>query len=306
MPSYSRRFRLSALTLGTVAAVATSLVATTGTTLAATARVQPPVVAGAPYLALGDSVVFGYRESNNPPAPDYSNAANFKGYPEDVAAAMGLLLTNASCPGETTSSMIDKKAPSNGCENSYDATSGQQVPVGYRNSYPLHTSYKRSQLGFAELFLKRHPNTRLVTLTIGGNDGFLCQKQTSDGCVSEISTLTATIKKNLQTIFKGIRGTGYRGQIVLLNYYSYNYNDGLLTAEIQILNSALAQGAEGYHVKIASAFDAYKAATAQNNGDTCAAALITLLENGSTPCGVHPTIQGQALLAQTVMARVKK
>jgi hypothetical protein len=95
MPANSRRFRLSALTLGTVAAVATSLVATTGTTLAATSRAKP-VVAGSPYLALGDSIVFGYRESNNPPAPDYSNAANFKGYPEDIAAAMGLALTNAS------------------------------------------------------------------------------------------------------------------------------------------------------------------------------------------------------------------
>ena len=305
MSADSRRFRLSALTLGTVAVLAASLVATTGTTLAASSSVKP-VVAGAPYLALGDSIVFGYREIENPPTPDYTNAANFKGYPEDIAAALGLVLTNASCPGETTSSMIDKKAASNGCENSYDSTSGQQVPVGYRNSYPLHTSYKRSQLGFAELFLKRHPNTRLVTLTIGANDGFLCQKQTSDGCVSEISTLKTTITKNLQTIFKRIRATGYAGQIVLLNYYSFDYNDGLLTAEIQILNNALADGAKGYHVRIASGFDAYKAATEQNDGDTCASALITLLQNASTPCGVHPSIQGQSLLAQAVMARVKK
>ena len=305
MPSNPRRLRLSALTLCTIAAIASSLVATSGTTLAATSRAKP-VVAGSPYLALGDSIVFGYREANNPPAPDYSNAANFKGYPEDIAAAMGLVLTNASCPGETTSSMIDKKAASNGCENSYDPSTGQQVPIGYRNSYPLHTSYAGSQLRFAEHFLKTHPNTRLVSLTIGANDGFLCQKQTSDGCVGEISTLTATIKKNMHTIVKGLRATGYTGQIVLLNYYSFNYNDGLLTAEIQILNNALAEGVKGYHVRIASAFDAYKAATEQNNGDTCASALITLLDNGSTPCGVHPSIQGQSLLAQTVMARTKK
>ena len=305
MPAHSRRIRLSALTLGTVTLVATALVATSGTTLAASSSVKP-VVAGAPYLALGDSIVFGYRESNNNPAPDYSNAANYKGYPEDIAAAMGLDLTNASCPGETTSSMIDKTAASNGCENSYDATSGQQVPVGYRKAYPLHTSYKRSQLGFAELFLKRHPNTRLVTLTIGANDGFLCQKQTSDGCISEFGDLQTKLKKNLQTIFKRIRATGYTGQIVLLNYYSYDYTDNFLTAEITLLNNALAEGAKGYHVRIASAFDAFKAATEQNGGDTCAAQLITVLTNGSTPCGVHPSIQGQALLAQTVMARVKK
>lgn len=305
MAMNSRRFRLPALALVTTAAVVTSLVATTGTTLAATPRVKP-VVAGTPYLALGDSIVFGYRESNNAPTPDYSNAANFVGYPEDIAAAMGLDLTNASCPGETTASMIDKTAASNGCENSYDSTSGQQVPVGYRVAYPLHKSYRKSQLGFAEQFLSHHPHTSLVTITIGANDGFLCQKKTSDGCVGEISTLVNTLKTNMQKILKGLRGTGYTGQIVFLNYYSYDYNNSTLTAEIQILNNALAEGTKGYHVTIASGFDAYKAATVQANGDTCVAQLITVLTNGSTPCGVHPSIQGQSLLAQTVMAAVKK
>ena len=305
MSSHSRRFRLSALSLGTLAAVATSLVATSAPTMAASAAV-PPVVAGAPYLALGDSIVFGYRESTNTPTPDYSNAANFRGYPEDIAAAMGLELTNASCPGETTSSLINKNAASNGCENHYDSTSKQQVPGGYRTLNPLHVSYKRSQLYFAERFLNHHPNTRLVTLTIGANDGFLCQQTTSDGCVGEFGALTTTIKKNLGTIYKRIRATGYDGQIVLLNYYSYDYTDDFLTAEITLLNQALADGSKGYHVRIASAFNAFKAATDQNGGDTCAAQLITVLQNASTPCGVHPSVQGQALLAQTVMARAKK
>lgn len=300
----SRR-RMPAFILGSVALVVGSMVATTGTTLAATSAVKP-VVAGSPYLALGDSVAFGYRESTNMPAPDYSNAASFVGYPEDIAAALGLNLTNAACPGETTSSMIDKTADSNGCENRYDSTAQQQAAGGYRTAFPLHTSYRRSQLGFAELFLKHHPNTRLVSLTIGANDGFLCQAKSSDGCLSEFGDLQTQIKKNLGTIFKGIRGTGYTGQIVLVNYYSYDYTDNFLTTEIQLLNNAIAEGAKGYHVRIASAFDAFKAATDQNGGDTCQAQLITVLTNGSSPCGVHPSIQGQALLAQTAMARIKK
>lgn len=299
------RARLSVLALGTVAAVATSLVAGTGTTLAATSLVKP-AVAGSDYLALGDSVVFGYRESTNLPTPDYSNAATFVGYPEDVAAALGLHLTNASCPGETTSSMIDKTAASNGCENFFDKTSGRQVVGGYRVDHPLHVAYKRSQLGFAELFLKRHPDTRLVTLTIGANDGFLCQAKTSDGCITELGTLLSTLKTNVATILKGIRGTGYAGQIVLMNYYSYNYTDNFLTGEIQLLNSNIEQAAKPYHVRVASAFDAFKAASVQSGGDTCAAALLTVLTNGTTPCGVHPSVQGSALLAQTVMAKVKK
>jgi lysophospholipase L1-like esterase len=211
-----RRFRLSAFTFGTIVIVAGSLAATTGTTLAASSSARP-VVAGSNYLALGDSIAFGYRESSNMPTPDYSNATNFVGYPEDVAAAMGLKLTNAACPGETTSSMINKNAASNGCEN------------GYRAAFPLHASYTGSQLAFAKKFLKQHPNTRLISLTVGANDAFLCQSTSTDGCVSEFGALLTTIKTNLTTIFKGIRGTGYTGQIVFVNYYSLNYSDGTLT-----------------------------------------------------------------------------
>ena len=297
--------RRLALAASALVVVAGSLVATTGTTLASPARVKP-VVAGSDYLALGDSIVFGFREATNNPTPDYTNAANFAGYPEDIAAALGLNLTNAACPGETTSSLIDKTAESNGCENHYDPTSQQEVAGGYRTAFPLHTSYRRSQLGFAELYLKRHPDTRLVTLTVGANDGFLCQEKSTDGCVSEFGALLTTVKKNIDTILKGIRATGYAGQIVLVDYYSLNYNDNTLTAEIQILNSNIAQAAQPYHVRIASAFNAFKAATEQNGGDTCDAQLLTVLTNGSSPCGVHPSIQGQALLAQTAMARIKK
>ena len=303
--SHSRRFRAPSFALATVALVGTSLVATTGTTLAASGAVRP-VVAGAPYLALGDSIAFGYREAANTPTPDYSKATNFRGYPEDVASALGLAVTNAACPGETTSSMINKNAASNGCENHYDTTSKQQAAGGYRTLYPLHASYQRSQLRFAERFLNHHPNTRLITLTIGANDAFLCQATTSDGCVSEFGELVGKVKTNVGTILKRIRATGYTDQIVLLNYYSLDYNDGLLTAEIQVLNNALADASKPYHVRIASAFDAFKAATEQDGGSSCDARLVTVLQNSSSPCGVHPSIQGQALLAQTVMARVKK
>jgi len=301
----SRRFRVPAFALGTAAVVALSMLATSGTTLAATGNVKP-VVAGSRYLALGDSISFGYREPTNVPAPDYSKASNFVGWPEDVATSLGLRLTNAACPGETTSSLINKKAESNGCESHYDSATGQQAVGGYRTVNPLHASYTGSQLAFAKNFLKLHPGTRLVSLMIGANDGFLCQKSTSDGCQSEFLGLLTKIHNNITTILKGIRGTGYTGQIVLLTYYSMNYADNTLTGEIAVLNNNIVQAAKPYNVRVASGFDAFKAATQQNGGDTCQAQLLTVLTNGDAPCGVHPSIQGQALLAQTVMARIKK
>ena len=286
-----RGFRLPAFALGLVV-VSFSMTATSGTTLAATGKVKP-LVAGSRYLALGDSISFGFREPTNLPAPDYSKASNFVGWPEDIAKAMDLRLTNAACPGETTSSLINKKAQSNGCES-------------YRSAHPLHATYSGSQLSFAKNFLKQHPTTRLVSLMIGINDVFLCQKSTSDGCVSELPGLLTTLHNNITTILKGIRTTGYHGQIVLLTYYSMNYADDGLTGRIAVLNNNIIQAAKPFNVRIASGSDAFQVATRRSGGDACAGQLLTVLNRGIRPCGVHPSNEGQALLAQAVMAKVSK
>ena len=294
-----RIFSLAVASLTTVAVVLPTTTSLAATRARATVK---PAVPGSRYLALGDSVAFGYRESANLPTPDYSKPGTFLGYPEELAANLGLKLTNAACPGETTSSFLTMTAPSNGCENHYDSTAKQQAPGGYRTLYPLHTGYTGSQFAFAKQFLRAHPNTRLVTIMMGANDGFLCLASTSDGCLLEFGQLLTTMKKNIATTLKGIRGTGYAGQIVLNTYYSTNYSDNVLTGEIMALNQALTQAAAPYNVKIANQFDAFQNATAQTSGDTCAAALVTVLTTGG--CGVHPSLSGAALLAQTVERQV--
>jgi lysophospholipase L1-like esterase len=296
----NRRLALAVVSLTAVAVTipsTTSLAAShvRGTTV-------KPAVPGSRYLALGDSVAFGYRESANLPTPDYTKPGTFLGYPEELAANLGLKLTNAACPGETTSSFLNMTAASNGCENHYDTTSKTEVAGGYRALYPLHASYTGSQWAFAKQFLRSHPGTRLVTIMMGANDGFLCLESTSDSCVGEFGQLLSTLRKNIATTLKGIRGTGYAGQIVLNTYYSTNYSDSILTGEIMALNQALTQASAPYHVKIANQFDAFQTATAQNSGDTCAAALVTVLTTGG--CGVHPSVAGAALLAQTAERQV--
>jgi len=67
------------------------------------------------YLALGDSVAFGYVPPQAVPAPNYRSAHSFVGYPEDVAQALRVRVWNASCPGETTASMLTPGAPSDRC-----------------------------------------------------------------------------------------------------------------------------------------------------------------------------------------------
>ena len=294
---------MSAFAYGAAVSLAISMVATSGTTLAAGNKVKP-VVAGSRYLALGDSISFGFREASNRPTPNFGNPAGFVGWPEDVANRLNLRLTNAACPGETTSSLINKSADSNGCESHYDSTTRRQATGGYRTAHPLHVGYRGSQLSFATNFLRHHRDTRLVSLMIGINDAFLCQKRTSDGCQSEFSGLLTTLHINVSRILEDIRGTGYTGQIVLLTYYSMDYTDNGLTGRIARLNNNIMQAARPFNVRVASGFDALRNAAQHAGGSTCEAHLLTELTNGDHPCGVHPSSQGQSLLARTVIAKI--
>lgn len=273
-----------------------------------------PVTTGSYYLALGDSVPFGYREATSTPTPDYTKASNFTGYPELVGTALGLKVANAACPGETSSSFIDATAQSNGCE----ANSTGNAAAGYRTNFPLHESYKGSQLAYAESFLKAHKNTKLVSLMIGANDGFICQATTADQCTSlpEITKVVVKIEKNVNTIMKGLRGTGYKGQILVVDYYSNDYtatqSGTLQTAGVNAINNGLNQGAwpsgsgNPYKVHVASAFNAFKHAAAQTSGNDCTAGLLTILTGASTPCGVHPSVAGQNIIANKVIQAITK
>lgn len=286
-------YRRGIAALVTAVALGVSLVATLPASAAPSA--QKPVFQGAPYLALGDSVPFGYREASTLPTPNYTKAQSFVGFPELVARDLGLKLTNAACPGETTASMISIKRQSNGC-----LTQPGGSP-GYRAAYPLHVSYSRSQLIYAMRWLKHHPNARLVTLMIGANDGFLCQETTADHCTSpsELNAVLTEISKNVQRILATLRQQ-YSGQIVVVNYYSLNYADQNQTGLSAALDQVLANAAQQYNAKIANGFHLFKRAAAQASGDTCAAGLLTILQGQQTPCGVHPSFGGQALLASAV------
>src|SRR5260370_33649962 len=65
------------------------------------------------YLALGDSIAFGYDPTVTAPTP-----AKYTGYPEIVAQIENLLQSkkevNAACPGETSGSFM-VGPPDNGC-----------------------------------------------------------------------------------------------------------------------------------------------------------------------------------------------
>jgi len=247
------------------------------------------------YLALGDSVAFGYVPPQAVPAPNYLVAHSFVGYPEFLAHQLNERVSNASCPGETTASLITAGAQSNGCENSLGS------PIGYSTLNPLHVQYQGTQIDYALHYLAAHKHTRLITIDIGANDVFLCQETTPDHCTSptELGGVLNEIAGNLGTIFHDLRDVaGYRGQIVALTYYSLSYSDPTQVAGTQLLNSFIAGVAAQYGGTVADGFGAFEGPSLAFGGDPCAAGLLIKLPDGT--CNIHPSPLGHQLLAQAI------
>jgi lysophospholipase L1-like esterase len=244
---------------------------------------------GHSYLALGDSVAFGFD-----PHADKSNAANFTGYPEIVAQGLNIEDVNASCSGEATGGFLSSTGTDNVCRP-------------YRAFFPLHVAYKSTQMDFAISYLRSHPETRLVTLNLGANDVFRFQKDCAKGptvgtCPLGLGGVVAVMQANLNTIFDRIRGTGYTGLIVALTYYALDYRD---ESGAKFLNAPMIAAAKAHGVLVASGLDAWRATANAAGGSSCAAGLlIPTPEDPASPCDVHPTPLGRDLLAGAVLAQI--
>jgi lysophospholipase L1-like esterase len=262
-------------------------------------RAQPlPLTSGSGYLALGDSVTFGYEEGGVTPKPNYHDASSFIAYPEQIGKELHVKVTNAACPGETSASLVNNAAQSNGCENLPGGRKG-----GYRTAFPLHVRYRGSQLAFAVSYLRSHPNVRLVSLMIGANDGFVCREVTADHCATpaEQRGVLSTIAANVKRVLSALRGRArYRGQIVIVNYYALNYASSAIAAQSEAINTAMDQAAKPFQVRIADGFHEFSLQARTFGGDVCAAGLLTRLSSAPS-CGIHPSYAGQALLAQAVL-----
>jgi lysophospholipase L1-like esterase len=245
------------------------------------------------YLALGDSLAFGYSPLVVP-----TNPANFSGYPDRVAAALRDRLTNAACPGETSSHLIDLAGIDNNC--------GQ-----WRMFLPLHATYDTTQLAFADAFLRSHPKTQLVTLDIGANDlGALaksCGGDANVGCiVQRLPAMLATLSANLDTIYGHIRTVdGFKHKLVALTTYARNYGDPVLTGAIAQINAVVADRTLAWGGIVADGFGAFAAASAPYGGDTCAAGLRIVTSASPLVCDDHPSPAGHDLLARAIMTALR-
>ncbi len=266
--------------------------------LGSASATNPAGTSGAsnPYLALGDSVGFGFIDQA---AYEYYNPTNFVAYPDYVSLAVSLNLSNAGCPGETTGSFLSSTAPDAGCRF-------------YRTMFPLHviyTSAKSTQGAYATNFLQHHTHTALVTIDLGANDLLLLEEACNNDptCIEQgAPQVFAMAAANMATILGDLRATGYSGVIIIMNYYSLDYSNQFVTELTEGLNQAISAPAGTFGAVVADVFSAFAAATSNPlvGGNTCVAGLLNASNPPTSPpsCDIHPSQSGHKLIAQTIAA----
>ena len=196
------------------------------------------------YLALGDSLAFGYQ-------PDLDYVHGYTNYFHENLETHGTsLYTDKGCPGETSSTFIN-----GGCRDWF-----------LRKDY-----YLGSQLDSAISYLHKYAGqVSPVTLDIGAND--LIPDLNPSTCTASASFATdlQKVDTNLtQTILPQLRAAltvngQITGDLVLMNYYDPYQNECPNTLQyIQTLNQHLANDVRGFGV-IADVFDQFDSAQTPN------------------------------------------
>lgn len=243
------------------------------------------------YLALGDSLAFGF----NPTVTPLGDLNQYHGYPQAVSRALHLKLANASCFGETTGHFLNHTAPDLGCQ-------------WWRGNYPLFVNYSGTQMQYTLDYLSKAPKTELVTIDIGVNDlGVLLQGCAGDlTCAANgLNAVVTAYAQNVSTIITSIR-TEYTGPIVAVTSYAFDYNDPVVTPVIALLNSILSSVTLAAGGRVADAFLGFQTAAAVSpfGGSSCAAGL--LVQTAPGVCDTHPSAAGQALIAELVIAQAAR
>ena len=202
------------------------------------------------YLALGDSLAFGYQ-----PDLDWSHSYTKQWYNELKNHGVTTFV-DYGCNGETSATFVNGGCP---------------------YAFALHNYYLGPQLKAAVSYIKRYAGqVSPVSLDIGAND--LLPDINSTTCAvsssweSDLaaldSRLTATILPQLVAALTNSSGAR-TGDLVMMNYYDpYQNTCANSLAYVQELNSHLAADAAQFNVPVSDVFTAFGGVTTPNP-NTC-------------------------------------
>lgn len=287
-----------------------------------TLALAPAAVAksnGNTYLALGDSLAYGYHQAQfqeELAAKGYVEPAKFNdGYVNDFGAALKLFnpklqIINDGCPGETTETMI--KGSGDGPEYCAGGPTGTPFPKAF-----LHHSYPGTQLEDAVAIAKEGVGT--ITLDIGANDilqflGHTCGFPATFTCTqgqleAEIGHVTA----NVGYILAQLRAAAPKAKIIFVSQYNpyptVLQPEGTGDATVEALNGALKSVAANYGVSFANTARAINFSGTHGgpeSGDIRTVCAFTAMCPGgvfnpaSPSADIHPTKLGYAVMAGVV------
>ena len=226
---------------------------------ASTSQFNPPKQY---YLALGDSLAFGYQQFKLNQQLAQSGTVNptafTTGYVDDFGRMLrtiqpGIQTVNYGCPGETSTQFLS----SAGCP-----------------TYPfsLHDSYTSSQMDAALAFLRAHPGqVSPITLDIGTNDIGNVVSQCGGYSAADLPCIFAALPgvlnqvgENLTRILGALREASPSSEIIVMQYYNpIAVIPSLTTASngaAYELNSVIAGAAGANQARLADAFTPFNLA----------------------------------------------
>ncbi len=218
-----------------------------------------PTLKPTAYVALGDSLAFGYKEetfnlnypTESPAAfePGYVGIAGQKLAATEKKAGNGLAVVNLGCPGETSGGLIGNgplgKSIEKSREEKGEFSLHVSAPCAYHNvaGFPLKTETGGASELEAAIGAVSAGNVTAVSLNIGSNDELetvgKCENSSYDaeqgfsGGVFECITVEAGLEgheypgglfthiiTNVGTAIGVLRNYGYAGPVVVLGFYN--------------------------------------------------------------------------------------
>jgi lysophospholipase L1-like esterase len=182
---------------------------------------------GSTYLALGDSLTYGFHQAKfeEELSKGEVNAATFNdGYVDDFSAVLKLVrpklqVINDGCPGETSETFIHGSGITGFC-------AGGPTGTPFPDSF-LHHPYSAggSQLADALSILASNPNVSPISVDIGANDVLQFLKSTcgfpANTCTEEqIIGEYFHIAGNLESILSQLRAAAPHAEIVVIGNYN--------------------------------------------------------------------------------------
>jgi lysophospholipase L1-like esterase len=277
---------------------------------------------GNTYLALGDSLAYGYHAAqfqNELKEKGFVEAANFNdGYVDDFGATLKLLnpkltIVNDGCPGETTDTMIK----GSGAGGAYCAggPTGTPFPKAF-----LHHSYPGTQLADA-LAIAKEPGVGTITLDIGANDilqflGATCGFPVKFTCTEEqVAAEIGHVVTNIGSILGQLRAAAPKATIVFVSQYNPYPTvlspEGRGDATVEALNTAIKGVASSLGVRFANTARVINFSGTHGGpeaGDIPTVCAFTAMCPGGTfnpaspEADIHPTKAGYAAMAAVTAA----